>query len=436
MTYTPPVIVIPGITGTSLRDAYALPPEAIWTTWTKSYRRSTLHPDDPRYEATEPARIVPDHIFDLVYAELVEELRHNLRRREDQPVPVFPFSYDWRRPLEEVEVQLHDFVREVIDRTKLLKHYHSSSFIQDPKVALVGHSMGGLIVAGYLERYRRRAAVAKVSTLATPFRGSFEAIIKMATGTANLGHSAPSSREREAARLTPSLYYLIPSFQRGLHVAPGLPSSLFDIRVWPRNVLGTIEECIRLRGLQRHQRAAQARTLLQQFLNAAKSYRDRVESLELQQCNLDRTDWLCVVGVDCQTRIHLKVERRGKSTAFLLNSDDRKNEWSSADNELRHLTGDGTVPFEGAVPGFLPRSDIVCVTPSDFGYWEAFDRTTSTLAGFHGILPNMNMLHRLVTRHLTGNTDRHGNTWGRRAPGVSRRDWTPPLKGLRDSLNS
>jgi hypothetical protein len=52
------------------------------------------------------------------------------------------------------------------------------------------------------------------------------------------------------------------------------------------------------------------------------------------------------------------------------------------------------------------------------------------LAGFHGILPNMNMLHRLIVRHLTGRPDRHGNTWGRRAPGAAR--WDPPIADLEE----
>ena len=432
MNHPPPVIVIPGITGTTLCDAYTLPPEAIWTTWTKNHGRSALHPDDPRYEAAEPARVVPDHLFEVVYSELIEELRHNLRLREDRPVPVFPFTYDWRRPLEETEVQLHDFICEVIDRTKLLKHYNSSTFIQDPKVSLVGHSMGGLIIAGYLDRYGTNAAVAKVVTLATPFRGSFEAIIKLATGTATLGPTAPSSREREAARLTPSLYYLLPRFDGGLEVDFNSPSSIFDLGLWPRNVLATIEESIRLRGLHPSQRADQARTLFQKLLTAAKTHRDRIEAFSLGQSGLEQADWLCIVGVDCETRVRMRIRRRAKSPAFLLDSDGRENCWSDADEARRRLTGDGTVPFDGAVPAFLRKRNLVCVTPSDFGYWEALDRTAAAFAGFHGILPNLNMLHRLIVRHLAGRPDSYGNTWGRRPPGVSRRDWTPPVHRLRD----
>src|SRR5437763_6238792 len=32
---------------------------------------------------------------------------------------------------------------------------------------------------------------------------------------------------------------------------------------------------------------------------------------------------------------------------------------------------------------------LFAVTPDDFGYWEIQDKLTSSIAGFHGILPNM-----------------------------------------------
>ena len=96
------------------------------------------------------------------------------------------------------------------------------------------------------------------------------------------------------------------------------------------------------------------------------------------------------------------------------------------------MTGDGTVPFRGALPKFLPRESLVCVTPDDFGYWEIQDKLTTKLAGFHGILPNMNMLHRLIVIHFTDRKDVHGNIWGRRAPGVPKDSWKPPIPGLED----
>jgi hypothetical protein len=38
----------------------------------------------------------------------------------------------------------------------------------------------------------------------------------------------------------------------------------------------------------------------------------------------------------------------------------------------------------------------------------------------------MDMLHRMIVRFFMDRPDRHGNTWGRRVPGVA--TWTPPLE--------
>ena len=240
-----PVIVVPGITASYLKDEYPLPPEEIWKVLSKQYERVALHPNDLRYEALEPARVQPGQLFEIAYKELIEELRYNLAVKEEEPVPVYPFSYDWRMPLDIVEKQLAAFVVEVIERTKLLKHYHQNKYQDNPKVNLVGHSMGGVVITGYLEQEGNKAPVHKVVTLATPFQGSFEAVIKVATGTANLGTSPPSSRERETARITPSLYHLIPSFSNGIEVSPSLPDTLFHPDVWQPSVVASLAEFIR-----------------------------------------------------------------------------------------------------------------------------------------------------------------------------------------------
>src|SRR2546425_2076915 len=105
--------------------------------------RSTLFP----YTTLFRSRVMADQVFELVYAEFIEELRHNLSPQSDQPVPVFPFAYDWRQPLEVIENTLADFVDEVIARTKLLRHYHAAGFggpTFPAQVNLAAHSMGGL----------------------------------------------------------------------------------------------------------------------------------------------------------------------------------------------------------------------------------------------------------------------------------------------------
>jgi pimeloyl-ACP methyl ester carboxylesterase len=306
-----PTIVVPGITGSYLQDVYPLPPETVWSVLTKDYPRVSLHPDNLRYEASEPARVVSGQIYEIAYKELVEELRHNLTVKEDLPVPVFPFAYDWRQPLPITEQQLSSFIDEVIARTKLLKHYDREGFADQPKVNLVGHSMGGLVIAGYLQNAGKSHLVHKVATLATPFQGSFEAVIKITTGTADLGETAPSSREREAARLTPALYQLVPSFSNGLDVAPGLPSSLFDPLIWQPSIIDTLKEYIRLHGLDRSDRDRQARELFAGLLKAAADHRKRIDELALDVFGFAADNWLCIVGVNTETRVKLKVVKSG-----------------------------------------------------------------------------------------------------------------------------
>ncbi|MBX3322965.1 MAG: hypothetical protein KF757_08240 [Phycisphaeraceae bacterium] len=423
-----PVIVVPGITATYLRDDYPLPPETVWSVLRKDYDRIAMHPDNVAFEAAQPARVRSDQVFEIAYKELIAELRHNLSPRPDQSVPVYPFSYDWRQPLEIVEAQLAAFIDEVIERTRLLRHYAASDFDTDPKVSLVGHSMGGLIIAGCLDTLASKARVGKVATLASPYRGSFEAVIKVITGTSDLGASPPSSRERESARLTPALYHLIPSMSRGIEIeaGSGLPTSLYDPDLWQPSIVDTLAEYVKQHGLYRKDHRDQAMTLFSAMLATARAHRQRLEKFKLDKAGLTSDDYLCVVGADSVTRVSLKVGLHRGKPEFALSSKDRRNLWDKPTPAERRQSGDGTVPLEGAIPAFLDESNLVVVTPDDYGYWEIGDRALSRVAGFHGILPNMDMVHRMLVRFLTGSGDRHGNTWGRRIPGAT--EWRPPIK--------
>ena len=436
-----PVIVVPGVTATYLRDLYPLPPETIWAVIRKKFDRVQLHPDDTRYEARQPAVVRPDQLYEIAYEELIEELRYNLSDSEDDPVPVFPFTYDWRQPLHVIEASLAEFIDEVIDRTRLMRNYHADKTYREAmKVNLVGHSMGGLVIAGFMQEYgaEKIDRINKIATLATPYKGSFEAMVKMITGTANIGGSTPSSREREASRLTPSLYHLLPSFDTGIERQPHaeLPNSTFDPGLWQPSIIDTIIEYVRLHAVNPRlsiaAREKRGRKLFERLLTGAGDHRKRVDGLDLAALGFDTDRWLCVVGVDSKTRVRMRVERDdAEQPIFRLNSADRLNRWGHKSDAARKLTGDGTVHFKGAVPDFLPYESLVCVSPDDYGYWELLDAGLTKVAGFHGILPNMNMLHRLLVRHFTGRGDPRGNTWGRPAPGVSGDDWKPPVQPLR-----
>lgn len=402
---------------------------------TGHFPRLSLHPLDLRYEVNEPARIAASHVYSLVYDQLIDELRGNLAS-DPRDVPVYPFAYDWRRPLEEIEAQLADFIEEVIDRTRLMVRTHPE-YEQCDQVNLVGHSMGGLIIAGYLANCRDgRTHVEKIVTIGSPFQGSYEPIAKVTTGTANEGGFVQSSRERKNARVTPSLYYLLPSFRNALTLEEPLvweerfgvlrDRSWFNPEIWQSSIRNSVAGYVEEHSSP-HRDAESPHWLFQTMLESARSHRRKTDRLRLDDVGMTKRDWLCVVGVNARTRVALTVALVDQQPVFRLRGRDRRNMWSRLDPSERRDTGDETVPFLGAVPRFLNYDSLVCVAPEDFGYWEVGDRAGVQVIGFHGLMPNMNMLHRMIVRHISGQEDRYGNTWGRPPPGVSNKDWRPPL---------
>jgi pimeloyl-ACP methyl ester carboxylesterase len=428
--YPYPVIFLPGIMGGSFRDEYPVDPETVWSPFKlllKSYDRITPHPSDTRYELIEPARVRPDHPFALIYGDFIEELRHNLSPQADQPVPVFPFAYDWRQPLEQIESALGDFIDEVIDRTRLLRHYHQAGYGQKQfpaRVNLAGHSMGGLIIAGYLQKHGWEK-VDRVASLGTPFRGSIEAVAKTATGVAALGGSSGSSREREMARVTPALYYLLPTYEGAVESADGLSANLFKADSWQPGILQSLASFIRIYGLNPTDPDGQARELLEQMLARGRRHRTRLERFKIE----DPKRWLCVVGVNEKTRVRMRVlaDRSGQPQ-FDLSDEHLRNEWTHSDVRERVQTGDTTVPYLGARCRFIPAEQVVCVTSHDLGFWELRDRLLEQ-TGLHAVLPNMNLAQRLVVSHFRGAP--YGKVWGRAAPDLPPgQPWDPPISGL------
>lgn len=422
MALPAPVVFLPGIMGSTLRDEYPVSPENVWSIGryiVKSYERVTLHPDNLRYEVKGPSRIVKDQVFELFYKEMIEELRYNLSPSPEEPVPVFPFAYDWRQPLEVIQEQLADFIEEVVERTSLLRHYHNQVPGYDKasgKVSLVAHSMGGLIAAGYV-RQHGLGRIDKIATLASPFRGSIEAIAKTTLGTSGFTFGFGSSREREAARVTPSLYHLLPSFPGAVKPAA---RDVFKTAAWQPGILDTIAGFIRQHGLQATQPAQQATQLLAGMLDEAWSHREGLESLDLD----DSKRWLSIVGVGAKTRLSVKIadDANGRPQFVLGEETDRwKPKAPSTD------TGDNTVPYLGARCAFVPPEEVVCVSPGDFGFMEFGDKLISEL-GFHSAIPNMDLAQRLVISHLLGRP--FGKLGGHPSPEIAAKDWDPPVPGL------
>jgi pimeloyl-ACP methyl ester carboxylesterase len=418
--YPNPVIFVPGIKGSALRDEYPVDPETVWSIMRaifKSYDRITLHPYNTRYEAQEPARVARDQVFGLFYSEIIEELRHNLTMNPDEPVPVFPFPYDWRQPLEITQQQLGAFVEEVVERTSLLRHYNEAGYNKETgKVNLVGHSMGGLIIAGHLAQ-AGLSRVDRVATIASPFRGSLEAVAMTTIGTGSLGFGG--SREREAARVTPALYHLLPSFSGAVKNAA--PDSLFHDDNWQTSIFETMDLFIQRNRLP-NDPPLTAKALLAAMLAQANAQRASMEGLKLP----DSKRWLCIAGVDAETRVGMSIQDEGAGVIrFIL--DEAVNGFGNekTPRKKRIQTGDGTVPYLGSQSRFIPDNQTICVTPKDYEFFEIKDKLLDNI-GLHANLPNMNLVQRLVISHLL--QKKQGDLGGQPGPDISRAEWDPPIQ--------
>ncbi len=444
-----PVIVVPGITATGLRDEYPVDAQRVWVPTSQmagDFARIALHPIDPRagadmglplYEAVEPARVVPDEIFGLVYRELVEELRHDLGSRETGPVPVYPFGYDWRQALADTQVVFAEFVQEVIDRTSLMPGYRNTPWADNPTVDLVGHSMGGLIIAGYLADWPNDHRVARIATLGTPFRGSVEALLKLATGEGSVGGERVAQREREMSRLLPAVYHLLPDYDRVLCDTHDQPCDPFQLSSMQWGTMASIATAYQRLAPEITPAEDAAAATLKRMLDAAREHRRITNNPRLlQRAGLTPNDWLCIAGVDEKTRVRAIGKRHGEWTRYDLDSMEKRNRWSaSKDDEQRKETGDGTVPLRAAIPGFLDEANIVCITDDDIPWIRGMgDRALEAGIGLHGSLPAMGMAQRLILSHLKLQNGKRGLPFGRvrgsRIPGVE--NWNPPITNLEE----
>lgn len=420
MSLQPPVIVVPGIKGTSLADHYRLPPEDVWSlvfqeglldiSARTSFQRITLHPDDPRYEASEPARVLPGALHEGVYGELIGELRHELAGRAGAAHPVFPFAWDWRGDIRAAADGLAGFAREVVERVGLMPGAFRG---YTGPVDIVCHSMGGLVAADCVFRHGQSGLFRKVVSLGTPFKGSVDAVWKLAAGRASGWMRGPAS-ERTAARTIPAVYQLLPSYKGAVVSDDPALRDLFDVRAWQGSVASSLGDLAARLGAR-----ARPEELLRNFLDGAKRLRRRVNSRRINRLLADSGGgWLAIVGIGCETHVNIRSARGADGRVrFVMTR--RRNDYAT-DPENR-MTGDNTVPFDGAEPGFLKAGNLVCVTKDDFGFFEI-----ERLLDLHTALPRMDLVQRMAIKFLK-NGPFYLPRGGRPAPGTPWEKWAPPM---------
>ncbi len=274
-----PVIVIPGVLGSKLRDGES--GRVVWGAFGGEYADPETE-DGARLVALPMAEgrplselhdsVSPDGVLDSVrirllgvplesqaYVYILKTLgvggyRDESLGREGTVVyrpghfTCFQFSYDWRRDNSENARQLGEFIREkrAYVQAELLRRHGVRR--DDLKFDVIAHSMGGLLLRYYLEygeqplpqdgsaprvTWAGAEHVARAVFVATPNAGSADALTNLADG---VRFSWVLPRYDAAVIGTfPALYQLLPRARhRALLDAGGAPLDPLDPATWER----------------------------------------------------------------------------------------------------------------------------------------------------------------------------------------------------------
>jgi pimeloyl-ACP methyl ester carboxylesterase len=212
------VIYLPGIMGSELVDAdgkvaWGMRPRILarQLVFRDVMQRIKYRPGDG-ITASQPLRL-PVSVPLLTGIEPYTNLEHRLRSTTLRPDAVRAFAYDWRRSVADAAEALAPVARAHLadwrQRFAALPEDERQGR-PEPRLTLVGHSMGGLVASWFATRLREQGGdnVRLIITLGTPYRGSLNALRVLATGE-YLPFGMFASSLRDAVRTMPGVYELL-----------------------------------------------------------------------------------------------------------------------------------------------------------------------------------------------------------------------------------
>jgi pimeloyl-ACP methyl ester carboxylesterase len=215
------VIYLPGIMGSELVNARG---QVVWgmkpallarqLIFRDVMKRLAPRPDDG-ITASRPLQL-PLSVPGLGGLEPYTELDSRLRKTTLLPSAVLPFAFDWRHSIVDAAKALAPVARAHLadwKRQFAALPAERRAGRPEPRLTLVGHSMGGMVASWFATAMRDEGGddVRLVVTLGTPFEGSVKALRVLASGD-YLPLRLFADVLRDASRTMPGLYELLPTY--------------------------------------------------------------------------------------------------------------------------------------------------------------------------------------------------------------------------------
>lgn len=216
------IIYLPGIMGSELVDANG---DVVWGARLGKFVRHLFFRDvleriepsaDDGIRASRTIQF-PSYLPFMSTMEPYTNLGKRLSTIVPDEAAVLAYPYDWRHSITDAAAKLVPVARQHLanwqNRFRELDPDVRAG-LPEPKLTLVGHSMGGLVASQYLTAHQGDGAenVRQIVTLGTPFRGSLDAVQVLATGK-KLPFGLFSESLRASAQKMPGLYELIAHYK-------------------------------------------------------------------------------------------------------------------------------------------------------------------------------------------------------------------------------
>lgn len=353
-----PIVVVPGIKGTQLVDTYPIQHDVTWSAFQQKFEnvyQLALNAEGTA-DASEEHVHRPGQVFRLVYKQLYDHLCGKLQR------PVYLFSYDWRLSCRDTGESLLNFLHRLRDK-----------FLGESGVDVVCHSMGGLVLRSALaqtdEDPYHELDLNRVVFIATPQKGSLDAIESMTRGDSLLFNSARSIRK--VTRTMPSVYELLPQFSNAVVDEDDEQLDVFEATNWQDNLIGD-DKTFPVR---------------QGHLDDARVFHQN-DLFDLSGFRPERT--LQIFGQ--------RTEPTTLETITVCDKDGGPNRWYDFANAERGA-GDDVVLVDSAHAEELPAIEI---HGGDIQWTEFQDRFLANQASLHAFLPAINAVLTATSRFFEG----------------------------------